>query len=49
MALLHTTAQRAAYVVEADGEVKRFVETGRPENSKGIPVGMPLLLKPKRD
>ena len=49
MVLLYATKQRAAYVVEADGEVKRFVEIRRPENSKGIPVGMPLLLKPKRD
>ena len=47
--LLYATKQRAAYVVEADGEVKRFVEIRRPENSKGIPVGIPLLLKPKRD
>jgi hypothetical protein len=45
----HTTNQRAEFVVEAGGEVKRFVETGQPENNKGIPVGMPLLLKPKRD
>ncbi len=49
MALLHATKTRAAYVVEADGEVKRFVEIRRPENSKGTPVGMPLLLKPKQD
>jgi len=31
MVLLYATRQRAAYVVEADREVKRFVETGQPE------------------